>query len=379
MNQVSPELDLEAALQHPRSFFAEPKDVVSQPTLSREIKLSSSSMVSQRMAASFGIEFPDGVVDGLIEVVRSGEGLMSEVMPLEVAPETLDIVQLRSVFRQPLDPEPMSPLGEGGTSRLAGVDRTVVEDQNEGLDRDAELGTIAAVDLLQESDEVRASFGSAGLNNELATRPVEHAEQRHFGALARRWNAQIGPFLGPDVRQIGMGERFGLVAEQKHDVARLGLGLEQLSAQARPVHGVGVLPTFQCVAGSPPAEIPFFRSTTESREREMRTPARVSISSARRGSVQFGRSATGPDRTSSATARAHSALTGAGPGATDVFRASMPPVMKALRQNRTVSSRTPKASAIWPLVQPNRVSKIARARSASPRSRDRLSAIRARL
>ena len=93
-------------------------------------------MVSQRMAASFGIEFPDGVVDGLIEVVRSGEGLVSEVMPLQVAPETLDIVQLRSVVRQPLDPEPMSPLGEGGTSRLAGVDRTVVEDQNEGLDRE---------------------------------------------------------------------------------------------------------------------------------------------------------------------------------------------------------------------------------------------------
>ena len=110
----------------------------------------------------------------------------------------------------------------------------------------------------------------------------------------------------------------------------------------------------------------------------MRTPARVSISSARRGSVQFGRSATGPDRTSSATARARSALTGAGPGATDVFSASMPPVMKALRQKRTVSSRTPKASAIWPLVQPDRVSKIARARSASPRSRERLRAISAR-
>ena len=39
MNQVSPELDLEAALQHPRSFFAEPKDVVSHPTLSRALKL----------------------------------------------------------------------------------------------------------------------------------------------------------------------------------------------------------------------------------------------------------------------------------------------------------------------------------------------------
>ncbi len=107
----------------------------------------------------------------------------------------------------------------------------------------------------------------------------------------------------------------------------------------------------------------------------MRTPARLSISSARRGSVQLGRSATGPDRTSSATANAHSALTGSGPGATDLFSASMPPVVKALRQTRTVSSRTPKAWAIWPLVQPDRVSKIARARSASPRSREWLRAI----
>ena len=109
----------------------------------------------------------------------------------------------------------------------------------------------------------------------------------------------------------------------------------------------------------------------------MRTPARVSISSARRGSVQFERSATGQDRTSSATTNARSALTGAGPGAVDFFRASIPPVMKALRQKRTVSSRTPNASAIWPPVQPERVSTIARARSASPRSRERLRVISA--
>src|SRR3954471_20958545 len=304
---------------------------------------------------------------------------MGEVMPLQVAPETLDVVQLRGVFRQPLDGEPGGALGERGAACLAGVDRAVVEDQNEGLDRDAVLRPIAPVDLLQERDEVRASFGPAGVHNELTPGPVEHAEHRHFGALARGRNAQVGPFLGPDMRQIGMGEGFGLVAEQEHAVARLGLCLEQLSAQARPVHGVGVLPTFQRVAGSPPAEAPFFLSTTDSREREMRTPERVSISSAKRGSVPFGRSATGPDRTSSATASAHSALTGAGPGATDVFSASIPPVMKVLRQKRTVSSRTPNASAIRLLVQPERVSKIARARSASPRSRERLSAIRARL
>ena len=35
--QASSDLDIEAAPQHPRSFFAEPKDVVAHPTLSREM------------------------------------------------------------------------------------------------------------------------------------------------------------------------------------------------------------------------------------------------------------------------------------------------------------------------------------------------------
>src|SRR3954454_17919169 len=331
------------------------------------------------MAVSFGIEFHHGVLDGAVEVIRTVERLMGEVMPLQVAPETLDVVQLRSIFRQPLDPEPGGALGEGRAACLAGMDRAVVENEHDRLEHAAELGAIAPIDLLQESDEVRAALGPAGAHDELAMRPVQPPEHGHFGALARGRNAQVGPFLGPDMRQIGMGEGFGLVAEQEHDVARLGLCLEQLSAQARPVHGIRILAALQRVAGSPPAEAPFFLSTTDSREREMRTPERVSISSAKRGSVQFGRSATGPDRTSSATASARSALTGAGPGAIDVFRASSPPVMKALRQKRTVSSRTPKAWAIWPLVQPDRVSKIARARSASPRSRESLRATSADL
>src|SRR3982750_4764729 len=117
------------------------------------------------------------------------------------------------------------------------------------------------------------------------------------------------------MREIGMGQGFRLVAKEKHDVARLGLSLEQLSAQARPVHSVPILTSLQRVAGPSPAEIPFWRSTTDSREGEMRRPARLSISSARRGSVQFGRSPTGLDKTSSATASARSALTGADPGA----------------------------------------------------------------
>lgn len=176
------------------------------------------------------------------------------------------------------------------------------------------------------------------------------------------------------MRQIGVSQGFGLVAEQEHDVAGLGLRLEELAAQARAVHGVGVLAALQGVARRPPEKTPFLRSTTDSREREMRTPAHFSISSAKRGSVEFGRPATGKDKRSSATASAHSAFTGAVPGATDILSASTPPLMKALRHKRTVSSRTSKASAILGLVHPNNVGKSARAWSASPRSRDRLRA-----
>ena len=53
-----------------------------------------------------------------------------------------------------------------------------------------------------------------------------------------------------------------------------------------------------------------------------------------------------------------------------VFNAATPPAVKSLRHRRTVSSRTLKASAMRGLVHPDSVSNIARARSASPRSRE---------
>ena len=66
------------------------------------------------MAVSFGIKLHDSLVNGAVEVIRTVERLMSEVMPLQVAPEGLDVVQLRSIFRQPLDGEPVGALGERG-------------------------------------------------------------------------------------------------------------------------------------------------------------------------------------------------------------------------------------------------------------------------
>src|SRR3954451_24706377 len=52
--------------------------------------LSSNSVVGQRMAVSLGVELSNRFVDGAVEIVWSGERLMSEVMPLEVAPDPFD-------------------------------------------------------------------------------------------------------------------------------------------------------------------------------------------------------------------------------------------------------------------------------------------------
>jgi hypothetical protein len=53
-------------------------------------RLSSDSVVGQRMAMSFAIEHPDRLVDGIIEVVWTVESLVSKMMLLQIAPELFD-------------------------------------------------------------------------------------------------------------------------------------------------------------------------------------------------------------------------------------------------------------------------------------------------
>ena len=163
-----------------------------------------------------------------------------------------------------------------------------------------------------------------------------------------------------------MGERFGFVLEQQNDVAGLRLLLRQTKAQPRAVDGNGVLPPFQRVPGPPPAEAPFFRITTLSRDLEIRRPVRASISSCNRGNVQFGRSATSSASTAETTDSAARAFTGSGPGALRARRPATPSRPNVQRQCRTLSGSTENASAIRTLDQPCSDSKIARARSPLP-------------
>jgi len=56
----------------------------------------------------FAVEFDDRVLDGKFEVFDGWEGAMGEEVALEIAPGSLDVVELGRVFRQPLDDQPGS-------------------------------------------------------------------------------------------------------------------------------------------------------------------------------------------------------------------------------------------------------------------------------
>jgi hypothetical protein len=47
------------------------------------------------MSVSGGIQVADGMVDGAVEAIEVGEGLMREVARFQVAPDDLDVVQTR--------------------------------------------------------------------------------------------------------------------------------------------------------------------------------------------------------------------------------------------------------------------------------------------
>ena len=218
-------------------------------------------------------------------------------------------------------------------------------------------------------DEVATALGRAGMDDEFARDVIERSQDRYLLGLSRCRHAQVRTRLRPYPGEIGMRQRLALVAKEENNVACLGLLLAQLQAQADPFHLACCLTSLQRVPGPPPTEL-FFRNALDSCARLMLRPSRASISARRRGIVQLGRSATGSCSNGVTTRKAVALFTAGGPAATLARSASTPPAAKSLRHRRTVSSRTPNASAILGLVQPASVSSTARARSASPRSRE---------
>jgi hypothetical protein len=207
------------------------------------------------MAHALTVEFGDGVVNALIQIVGGGEGLMSQLMTLQITPNSLDIIEFGGVFWQPLDGQPVRPCRQGCRGCLAGMDRTVVENQHGWLAHRAWPGAVEAIDLLQQRDEVRAALGPAGVYDQLTSGPVEYAKHRDFGGLSGGWHSQVGPSPGPDVSEVGVCQSLRFIAEQQRDVARLGLRFQQFAAQATTIHRVGILAALQRVTRPAPAKL----------------------------------------------------------------------------------------------------------------------------
>ena len=70
--------------------------------------LSRDSRVAQRIGVSFSIQCCDGNVDVTIEMLWVSEGLMGEVVGLEIEPDAFDVIEFGGIFWQPFDRQPVS-------------------------------------------------------------------------------------------------------------------------------------------------------------------------------------------------------------------------------------------------------------------------------
>ena len=169
------------------------------------------------------VETGDSIRDGVSESVGIGEGSVGELMLLEVAPASLDVIQFGGVFRQPFEGEP-GALGKRLCGQFAAVDRPIVENRNE---RPGAFGdAVGGAKLVEQVDKVGGALGGAGVHQKAPTHRIEGPEHRPLFRLAGRLNAQLGAAPRPAARQIGMRERLGFVEEHQIDRSRCGLGFQ---------------------------------------------------------------------------------------------------------------------------------------------------------
>jgi hypothetical protein len=120
--------------------------------------LSRDSPVDQRIDASLLVQGVHRCVDYAVEGFGVGKCLVGQMVRLEIVPDTLDIVELRCVFGQPFDCQPVLARRECRQRDLTGMDRPIVLNQYDGLDRAPWCRAVETVKLLQMSDEVAAAL-----------------------------------------------------------------------------------------------------------------------------------------------------------------------------------------------------------------------------
>ena len=84
------------------------------------------------MDISLAVQSFDRRVDCAIKRFDIGERLMGQMMRFEIAPDNLDVIELRCVFGQPLDGEPVLACIERRPGDFADMDRPIILDQHDG-------------------------------------------------------------------------------------------------------------------------------------------------------------------------------------------------------------------------------------------------------
>ena len=121
-------------------------------------------------------------MDVPVEVIRVGDGLMGEVICLKVAPDCFDVIEFGRIFGRPPDAEPMG--AERGPGRLAGMDRTVVENDDHGALTLTGFGATGMIEVFQKGCEVGAAPGFGGGDDQPAVPSAEGAHHRNLSGLA---------------------------------------------------------------------------------------------------------------------------------------------------------------------------------------------------
>src|SRR5918993_1325773 len=107
------------------------------------------------------VEVSDGGMDGGVEMLDIIEGALGQVVPLQVAPGALDVVQLGRVPGQPFDREPRSRAERLGAGP-AGVDWAVVEHWHHRPACPTGSRPVEPVEAGEKIGEVARALGSTG-------------------------------------------------------------------------------------------------------------------------------------------------------------------------------------------------------------------------
>src|SRR4051812_42641358 len=131
------------------------------------------------MRLPFVIEAGDSVRDGVGESVGVSEGAGGELMLLEVAPASFDVVQFGGVFRQPFEGEPRAR-GERLCCQLAAVDWSVIENRDQGAS--AFGGAVGGAKLIEQGNKVGGALGGAGMDEQVPVHRIKAPSIARFFA-----------------------------------------------------------------------------------------------------------------------------------------------------------------------------------------------------